>query len=260
MAERPYHKAMSYDAAVGLLQQEAGKALDPGGRRASSSSCCRRCRPKPTQLEHGDAATARRSTPTTDAAARPTGFSPEPTEEERVRGHRARAPRDLRALRDRAGDGHQPRRVRHDGAHLVEAEQPRAVLVRARCSSTTRTAETLRCRFATGVDAEVIQQIAVQQRRGPDRLGGAQPPAARQRAAERRPRGRRPDRVATTLQSALVCPLLFNERFIGTLSVYHTDAGVLPRRSPPAARPRLASRPPPSSTTRSSSSRRRKTR
>src|SRR6185312_15187629 len=29
MSERPYHKAMSLDAAVGLLRQEAGKALDP---------------------------------------------------------------------------------------------------------------------------------------------------------------------------------------------------------------------------------------
>jgi putative nucleotidyltransferase with HDIG domain len=29
MAERPYHKAMSYEAAVALLQQEAGKGLDP---------------------------------------------------------------------------------------------------------------------------------------------------------------------------------------------------------------------------------------
>ncbi len=29
MAERPYHKAMSSDAAVGLLKQEAGKGLDP---------------------------------------------------------------------------------------------------------------------------------------------------------------------------------------------------------------------------------------
>src|SRR5437764_10851596 len=29
MAERPYHKAMTSDAAVGLLQQEAGKGLDP---------------------------------------------------------------------------------------------------------------------------------------------------------------------------------------------------------------------------------------
>ena len=31
-------------------------------------------------------------------------------------------------------------------------------------------------------------------------------------------------RSRTALQSALVCPLVFNERFIGTLSVYHTDA------------------------------------
>ena len=29
MAERPYHKAMSFEAAIGLLQQEAGKGLDP---------------------------------------------------------------------------------------------------------------------------------------------------------------------------------------------------------------------------------------
>jgi putative nucleotidyltransferase with HDIG domain len=29
MSERPYHKAMSFDAAIGLLRQEAGKALDP---------------------------------------------------------------------------------------------------------------------------------------------------------------------------------------------------------------------------------------
>ena len=31
---------------------------------------------------------------------------------------------------------------------------------------------------------------------------------------------------ATTLQSALVCPLMFNERFIGTISVYHTGTSV----------------------------------
>ena len=30
----------------------------------------------------------------------------------------------------------------------------------------------------------------------------------------------------TTLQSALVCPLVFNERFIGTLSVYHIEPSV----------------------------------
>jgi diguanylate cyclase (GGDEF)-like protein len=30
----------------------------------------------------------------------------------------------------------------------------------------------------------------------------------------------------TSLQSALVCPLLFNERFIGTMSVYHTEPSI----------------------------------
>src|SRR6185295_5750251 len=29
MSERPYHKPMSFDAAIGLLHQESGKALDP---------------------------------------------------------------------------------------------------------------------------------------------------------------------------------------------------------------------------------------
>src|SRR5258707_3487299 len=29
MSERPYHKAMSLDVAIGLLRQESGKALDP---------------------------------------------------------------------------------------------------------------------------------------------------------------------------------------------------------------------------------------
>ena len=49
-------------------------------------------------------------------------------ERQRVREHRARAPRDLRALRNRAVDGHQPRRVRHDGADLVEADEDRPVV------------------------------------------------------------------------------------------------------------------------------------
>ena len=30
----------------------------------------------------------------------------------------------------------------------------------------------------------------------------------------------------TTLQSALICPLVFNERFIGTIAVYHTNPSI----------------------------------
>ena len=111
---------------------------------------------------------------------------------ERLPGHRARAPGDLRAVRDRAGDGQQPRRLRHDGAHLVEAEQHRAVLVlravplqRRNRNAALPLRDRRRSRGHPAADDP--------QRPGPHRLGGAQPPAARQRAAEHRPRsgGRR---------------------------------------------------------------------
>jgi diguanylate cyclase (GGDEF)-like protein len=82
--------------------------------------------------------------------------------------------------------------------------------------------EMLRCRFATGTDADIIHQISV--RTGEGLTGWV--------ARNRRPLvNARPTADleaaglshATTLQSALVCPLLFGERFIGTLSVYHVD-------------------------------------
>ena len=129
MAERPYHKAMSFEAAVGLLQQEAGKGLDPtvvdkfiellpdaAGRGGDARA--------------GDAQAGVRADEAVDVGQPATGSHARAGEEERLRRHRARAPRDLRALRDRAGDGHQPRRRGHDGADLGKAEQPRAVLVR----------------------------------------------------------------------------------------------------------------------------------
>jgi diguanylate cyclase (GGDEF)-like protein len=83
--------------------------------------------------------------------------------------------------------------------------------------------ETLRCRFATGTDAEIIQQIAVHTGEGLTgwvarnrrALVNARPSADLEAAGL--------SQLHTNLQSALVCPLLFNERFIGTLSVYHVD-------------------------------------
>src|SRR6476660_9167583 len=84
--------------------------------------------------------------------------------------------------------------------------------------------ETLRCRFATGSDADIIQQISVHSGEGLTGwvarnrrpLVNARPSADLEAAGLMN--------ITTTLQSALVCPLMFNERFIGTLSVYHTDA------------------------------------
>ena len=85
--------------------------------------------------------------------------------------------------------------------------------------------QTLRCRFATGTDAG-------------DRAAGV---GARRRGSHGTGRDRRRALVnaspgddleaagltdlQTTLRSALACPLVFDDRLIGTLSVYHTSEG-----------------------------------
>jgi diguanylate cyclase (GGDEF)-like protein len=82
----------------------------------------------------------------------------------------------------------------------------------------------LRCAFATGVEAEVINNMAVRSGQGLTgwvarnrrSLVNARPSADFEAAGfTARP---------TALQSALVAPLVFNDRFIGTLAVYHSIA------------------------------------
>ena len=85
--------------------------------------------------------------------------------------------------------------------------------------------ETLRCRFATGVEADVVQQMTIKSGHGLTGwvarnrrpLVNARPSADFEAAGQS---------TETTLQSALVCPLVFNERFIGTIAVYHTSSAV----------------------------------
>jgi diguanylate cyclase (GGDEF)-like protein len=86
--------------------------------------------------------------------------------------------------------------------------------------------ETLRCRFATGVEAEVIQQLTIRNGHG---LTGwvarnRRPLVNARPSTDLEAAGVASDRTA--LNSALVCPLLFNERFIGTISVYHTEMAI----------------------------------
>ena len=129
MSERPYHKAMSFDAAIGLLQQEAGKALDPrvvadvhraaagaaGRSRRRSSSRSRQARRAWT------AAGARRGRRPASRRSR---------RKKNVFEDIALAHREIYALYEIAqAMGTSLGVVGHDGADLVEAEQPRAVLV-----------------------------------------------------------------------------------------------------------------------------------
>jgi diguanylate cyclase (GGDEF)-like protein len=85
-------------------------------------------------------------------------------------------------------------------------------------------ADVLQCRFATGTDEALLERLAV---RGGHGLNGWV-------ARNRRPLvNAKPDTEfeaggvtgTTTLKSALVCPLVYNERLIGTLAVYHVEPG-----------------------------------
>src|SRR6202035_3091170 len=86
--------------------------------------------------------------------------------------------------------------------------------------------ESLHCRYATGVEADVVQHLVIRNGHG---LTGwvarnRRPLVNARPSADFEAAGESPDR--TSLQSALVCPLVFNERFIGTISVYHTEPSV----------------------------------
>ena len=220
MAERPYHKAMGYDAALTLLKQEAGKGLDPTlvdvfvdmlpslqAEAARFEEIVRR--PLPDELR---------------PAGRPaTGLAPEPVKKN-VFDDIALAHREIYALYEIAQAMGTSLGV-SDTMALIAAKLSN--LVPFSCAALflyDETSETLRCRFATGTDAEVIQQVAVHTGEGLTgwvarnrrALVNARPSADLEAAGLRN--------QTTSLQSALVCPLLFNDRFIGTLSVYHVDA------------------------------------
>ena len=219
MAERPYHKAMSFEAAIGLLQQEAGKGLDPTvvgkfielipGLQAEAA-----------KLEQAMRKPAPAAQPSLGQPA--TGLTPEPSKKN-VFDDIALAHREIYALYEIAQAMGTSLGV-SDTMALISAKLSN--LVPFSCAALflfDEETETLRCRFATGTDADIIQQVSV--RSGEGLTGWV--------ARNRRPLvNARPSAdleaaglpSTTHLQSALVCPLLFNERFIGTLSVYHLDA------------------------------------
>ena len=255
-SERPYHKAMSDEGAIGLLRQEAGKALDPSlvqkfvenlpALRAEAETTVETVRTLqlPTGHEREGPAGCR-------AAAGA-------VEQDRVRRHRAGASRNLRAVRDRAGDGHQPGRRRHDGADLVEAQQPGAVLL-LRAVPAQRGDGDAALPVRDGRRRRSDSADLGQERPRSDRLGRAQPPHTGQRAPERRPRSGR------HLRRRRRCSRRWSARSSSTSG---SSARCRSTTSMPAATPTTtagcsiacASRPPPSSTTRSCSSRRRKIR
>ena len=158
MAERPYHKAMSSDAAVGLLQQEAGKGLDPAvvakfiellpALQAEAARSRRRC------------GKSQPRTPTRQSDGRRPASRPRPPKKN-VFEDIALAHREIYALYEIAQAMGTSLGV-SDTMALISAKLSN--LVPFSCAALflyDEETETLRCRFATGTDADIIQQIAV---------------------------------------------------------------------------------------------------
>ncbi|HEY7791790.1 MAG TPA: HD domain-containing phosphohydrolase [Vicinamibacterales bacterium] len=223
MSDRPYHRAMTFEAAIGLLQQESGRALDPtlvrmfvelypalNAEAEAVQEPARRL-----NLDAGHSETARPSA----------GFLSDEQPPKNVFTDIALAHRELYALYELAQALGASLGVA-DTMSLISSKLSNIVPLSG-CALFLYKEETqsLRCRFATGTDAEMVQQITA--RSGHGLVGWV--------ARNRRPLvNARPGAdfeasglsASTTLHAALICPLVFNDRLIGTLAVYHTDADV----------------------------------
>ena len=226
MSERPYHRAMSLDAAMGLLRQESGKALDPQvvqtfidmyATLAAEAEASQEPARKLTRIASNapTAAPAVGLVDETSASARTNVFQ-----------DIALAHREIYALYEIAQAMGSSLGV-SDTMALISSKLSN--IVPFSCCALflyDEALESLRCRFATGVEAEVIQQLTI-----PDGQGltgwvarNRRPLVNARPSTDLEAAGVASDR--TSLNSALVCPLLFNERFIGTISVYHTETAI----------------------------------
>jgi diguanylate cyclase (GGDEF)-like protein len=200
-SERPYHQAMAVDATVALLEQEAGKALDPEAVR-----------------------TFVRILPELRAEIRRLGLDAATAPAAAVFEDIALAHREIYALYQIAQTMGTSLGI-PDTMTVISSKLTRLVPFSA-CALFlhTETTETLRCRFAVGVEAEVLQGASMRNGEG---LSGwvsrqRRPLVNARPATDFEAAGLPP---TTTLQSALVCPLMFHDRFIGTLCLYHVEPG-----------------------------------
>jgi diguanylate cyclase (GGDEF)-like protein/putative nucleotidyltransferase with HDIG domain len=219
-SDRPYHKAMTHEAALLLLQQEAGRALDPTVVELFIEHL-----PSMTiEAESLEGAPTRRLTlePTSDLGGPAAGLLPEAAKPNTVFDDIALAHREIYALYEIAQTMGTSLGV-SDTMALIASKLTNLVPFSA-CALFLydEPDEVLRCRFATGIEADVIGGMAIRAGHG---LTGwvarnRRPLVNARPSADFEAAGMTPH---TDLHSALVTPLVFNERFIGTVAVYHTD-------------------------------------
>jgi len=220
-SDRPYHKAMTPEAALALLQQEAGRALDPAvvlmfvkmaAEMEAVAGTIETATPRRLSLE-----------PTNERGRPAVGFQPEGTKSSTVFEDIALAHREIYALYEIAQTMGTSLGVA-DTMALISSKLSNLVPFSASALFLfDEEADNLRCRFATGVEADVIGGMTVRAGQG---LAGwvarnRRPLVNARPSAEFEAAGLA---KSTALQSALVAPLVFSDRFIGTLAVYSTQA------------------------------------
>jgi diguanylate cyclase (GGDEF)-like protein/putative nucleotidyltransferase with HDIG domain len=198
---RPYHEPMAVDAAVSLIEQEAGKALDP---RAVDAFL----RVLPRVREEAEGSGKMPVAPR--GGTRATVFD-----------DIAVAHGEIYALYQIAQTMGTSLGVSDSMAHI--ASKLTTLVPFSACTLFLYDAatDTLRCRFAIGTDFELMQQLTLKSGQGLTgwvarnrrSLVNARPSSDLEAAGSNLP---------TALQSALVCPLVFEDRVIGTLAVHHT--------------------------------------
>jgi diguanylate cyclase (GGDEF)-like protein/putative nucleotidyltransferase with HDIG domain len=225
MSERPYHKAMSLDSAIALLEKDSGKALDPRVVQTFVAMC-------PALAAEADASAEpprklTRVAPDVPTAAPAAGLVEDAgSARTNVFEDIALAHREIYALYEIAQAMGSSLGV-SDTMALISSKLSN--IVPFSCCALFLyhdDGDTLHCRFATGTEAEIIHKMTIRNGQG---LTGwvarnRRPLVNARPSSDFEAAGLPSDR--TTLQSALVCPLLFNERFIGTLSVYHTETSI----------------------------------
>jgi diguanylate cyclase (GGDEF)-like protein/putative nucleotidyltransferase with HDIG domain len=213
ISDRPYHKAMSEDAALNLLQQEAGKALDPKVVSTfvrTLPDLRAACAPLVTRDQSPSAGVQGRAEGSVDAVDRPKS----------VFEDIALAHREIYALYEIAQSMGTSLGVA-DTMSLISSKLANLVPF-STCALFLSEGDQLRCRFATGIDANSMLGLSV--RSGAGLTGwvarNRRPLVNARSSADFEAGG---SDGATSLQSALVCPLVYNDRLIGTLGVHHLD-------------------------------------
>ncbi len=217
VTDRPYHPAVSQEAALQLVHQEAGRAFDP-----LVAETFVRLAPGLGDLAEPSSLLTPRVIEGLSANAGEQG----PGDQPRVLQDIAVAHREIYSL-------YQIAQVMGTSLGVTETMKVIAskltTLVPFSCFAlylSDEANETLECRFATGTDADILRRVVVKNGHGATGwvarnrrpLVNARPEADLEAAAA--------EAIASTrLQSALMCPLLYADQVIGTLAVYHTEAG-----------------------------------